>query len=204
MNTVLEVNGLSVDYLVDPVVHAVRDLSLALHRGEVLGLAGESGCGKSTLAYGIAARRDRVSIVFQGALNSLNPVISVRAQLEDVFTTQRPALRRRERHDLSLLLEISDRIAVMRDGAIVEMRDAADLYANPRPPTRVVPVADRGTEAAAMSTPEVRGLTKAYRLRNGWRTSVLRAVADVSFHAAGREDAGAGRAAPDPARRLRS
>jgi ABC-type dipeptide/oligopeptide/nickel transport system ATPase component len=150
-----------------------------------------------------------VSIVFQGAMNSLNPVISVRAQLEDVFTTHRPSLGRRERraecaallervgvdpsrlsayphelsggmrqrvmiamamalspqlmimdvptmaldvvvqreilselarlrdelgfavlfitHDLPLLLEISDRIAVMRDGSIVELQDAIAL-----------------------------------------------------------------------------
>ncbi|GAA0446188.1 hypothetical protein Aca07nite_04360 [Actinoplanes capillaceus] len=247
---VLTIENLSVDYLVDPVVHAVRDVSLTLRRGEVLGLAGESGCGKSTLAYAIvrllkppamitsgravfhardggdidwgdlspeelrAARWDKISMVFQGAMNSLNPVISIRDQFEDIFTTHRPAMSRRDRrlrcgdllesvgvdrgrltsyphelsggmrqrvmiamamalepqimimdepttaldvvvqreilreltrlrdehgfavvfitHDLPLLLEISDRIAVMRDGAIAELGDAYQLYTEPR------------------------------------------------------------------------
>src|ERR1700712_3284131 len=132
---VLTVENLSIDYLVEPVVHAVRDVSFSLRRGEVLGLAGESGCGKSTLAYGIvrllkppaavtsgravvhsregvdidwnelgaddlgAVRWDKTSMVFQGAMNSLNPVISIRDQLEDVFTTHRPEMGRRERRE---------------------------------------------------------------------------------------------------------
>jgi peptide/nickel transport system ATP-binding protein len=247
---VLSIEDFSIDYLVDPVVHAVRNVSLTLRRGEVLGLAGESGCGKSTLAYGIvrllklpavitsgravfhsregvdidwnllgakelrATRWDKISMVFQGAMNSLNPVISIRDQLEDIFTTHRPEMGRRDRrrrcaellervgvdasrlrayphelsggmrqrvmiamamalepqvmimdepttaldvvvqreilreitrlrdelgfavvfitHDLPLLLEISDRIAVMRDGEVVELGDALQLYTSPK------------------------------------------------------------------------
>ena len=49
---VLEIKNLSVDYGFDAnPTHVLRDVSLTLNRGEVLGLAGESGCGKSTLAY---------------------------------------------------------------------------------------------------------------------------------------------------------
>ena len=45
-HAVLTIDDLSVDYLVDPPVHAVDHVSLELRRGEILGLAGESGCGK--------------------------------------------------------------------------------------------------------------------------------------------------------------
>jgi oligopeptide/dipeptide ABC transporter ATP-binding protein len=80
------------------VVHAVNEVSLAIARGEVLGLVGESGCGKSTLGRmltGIIAPSSgrillngeslmsegprpakidrRVQMVFQNPYASLNP-----------------------------------------------------------------------------------------------------------------------------------
>ncbi len=249
---VLTARNVSITYEVDPPVHAVKDVSLTLYRGEILGLAGESGCGKTTLAYGLnrllkppavlrsgevtfhdesgadidvvalsgdalrAFRWDKVSMVFQGAMNSLNPVISIRSQLHDVLITHRPQMKAPERdaraaellqlvgvdprrldsfahelsggmrqrvmiamalalhpqvmimdepttaldvvvqrgilreimrlreqlgfavvfitHDLPLLLEISDRIAVMLDGEIVELDDAPNIYERPQHP----------------------------------------------------------------------
>ncbi len=249
---VLTARNVSITYEVNPPVHAVKDVSLTLYRGEILGLAGESGCGKTTLAYGLnrllkppavlrsgevtfhdesgtdidvvalskealrTFRWDKVSMVFQGAMNSLNPVISIRSQLHDVLITHRPQMRAQERderaaelltlvgvdparldsfahelsggmrqrvmiamalalhpqvmimdepttaldvvvqrgilreimrlreqlgfavifitHDLPLLLEISDRIAVMLQGEIVELDEAKNIYERPQHP----------------------------------------------------------------------
>ena len=52
-STLLTIDQIDVVYDVDPPVDAVRDVSLELQRGEILGLAGECGCGKTTLAYGV-------------------------------------------------------------------------------------------------------------------------------------------------------
>jgi peptide/nickel transport system ATP-binding protein len=249
-DAVLTARNVSIEYEVDPPVKAVRDVSLTLHRGEILGLAGESGCGKTTLAYGMnrllkapalmtsgeivfhdrngqdidivgldgeglrAFRWDKISMVFQGAMNSLNPVIDVKAQIFDIFDTHRPGMskkaktaraeelltlvgvdpsrltsfphelsggmrqrmmiamalaldpqvmimdepttaldvvvqrgiireimRLRERlgfavifitHDLPMLIEISDRIAIMLQGEIVEQGTAEEIYRTPQ------------------------------------------------------------------------
>ncbi|KAB8161173.1 ATP-binding cassette domain-containing protein [Streptomyces sp. 3MP-14] len=150
---VLEISGLNVNYgLGEKAVHAVRDINLTLHRGEVLGLAGESGSGKSTLAYAVtrllsppgvitggevryhprqgtdidilsldseqlrAFRWSEISLVFQGAMNSLNPVHTVRSQLTDVLKAHRPDMTSAQRQEraaslLSLVGISADRLA---------------------------------------------------------------------------------------------
>jgi peptide/nickel transport system ATP-binding protein len=296
---VLAVKHLSVDYQSDSgTVHAVTDVSFTLHRGEILGIAGESGCGKSTLVYAItqllhplaeitsgeliyhsapfrgeegngtrndtestrndaeysvrsrvlprtsrviprsgfpsvngeesidllqlnprqlrAMRWSELAIVFQSAMNALNPVMTIGTQIMDVLSAHRPRMNAAKRqakaaellrlvgiaperlrsyphelsggmrqraaiaialtllppiiimdepttaldvvvqreildeilrlrdqlqfalifitHDLSLLLEIADSIAIMYAGRIVERGQQSDLFHHPRHP----------------------------------------------------------------------
>jgi len=90
---------------------ALEDVSFELHRGDILGIAGESGSGKSTLARCLTGlerpdrgrvlldgvevfaldgerlrrQRRRIQIVFQDPFASLNPRLSVRSAIEEVL-----------------------------------------------------------------------------------------------------------------------
>ena len=104
----------------------VRELSLAIEPGQVLGLVGESGSGKSVTSLAIlgllesaaevrgsirfdgeellrlqpeAMRRyrgRRIAMIFQEPMTALNPVMPVGRQIAEAIETHQPTLTRRE------------------------------------------------------------------------------------------------------------
>ena len=134
----LQIENVVIEYtLRDKQVRAVDGVSLDVHPGEIVGLAGESGCGKSTLAHAVMRilkppgeitsgrivfrghdivplrgeqlrkfRWRNVSLVFQSAMNSLNPVMRVGDQFVDM-------LRAHER--------VNKREALLRAGELLEL-----------------------------------------------------------------------------------
>jgi peptide/nickel transport system ATP-binding protein len=137
-DVVLSARNVTVEYGGERPTRAVRNVSLDLRRGEVLGIAGESGCGKSTLAFALTRllrppgtmiqgsvffhgldgsdpvdvigldaaslrhfRWNKLSMVFQSAMNSLNPVTSLRRQFSDIFEAHVPEMSSDERDERS-------------------------------------------------------------------------------------------------------
>ncbi len=126
---ILEVNELNTTFHRNGrALPAVRDVSLSVARGEVLGLVGESGSGKSVTLrsiiglarrYGdvtgqvrwkgsdLVAMPDRVlrhiqgreiAMIFQEPMTSLNPLLTVGLQLEESLLANTD-LQRKARHD---------------------------------------------------------------------------------------------------------
>jgi oligopeptide/dipeptide ABC transporter ATP-binding protein len=107
MNSILDIHNLSVDYLTPRgELKALRDVSIAIPKGQVVGLVGESGCGKSTLIAAIInllasnARIRSGGVQFKGAeLLELSQaeMLKVRGEqismiFQDPMTTLNPAL----------------------------------------------------------------------------------------------------------------
>jgi len=129
-STVLQVSGLSVDFVGRAqVTQAVRSVSVAVERGEILALVGESGSGKSVTAMAVmrllpptarvsgsirlgeieltacsapeirSIRGSRIGMVFQDPMRALNPVFTVGWQVAETIRLHQPGLSHAERMD---------------------------------------------------------------------------------------------------------
>jgi peptide/nickel transport system ATP-binding protein len=108
---------------------AVVDATIAVDRGEIVGLVGESGSGKSTIARvvcGLQHRYDgevrlagevltpkrtredwrRVQMVFQDPFASLDPRMTIGATLQELIAFHRLAPRREQRERAAEVLEL--------------------------------------------------------------------------------------------------
>ncbi|MDW5378164.1 ABC transporter ATP-binding protein [Halomonas sp. HP20-15] len=67
LGTLLEVRSLSLDFTSPKGrIHALRDISVAVPKGRIVGVVGESGSGKSTLAYAIIRLLAENAIITRG------------------------------------------------------------------------------------------------------------------------------------------
>jgi peptide/nickel transport system ATP-binding protein len=121
----LEVEDLSIGYSTKKgFLKAVEGVSFSLDEGRSLGFVGESGCGKTTLGMALMGllppngsikiilegedlieksedemrkiRWKKISMIFQAAMNALNPVKRVHDQIAEAILTHNPNLEKEE------------------------------------------------------------------------------------------------------------
>ncbi|WP_317986015.1 ABC transporter ATP-binding protein [Streptomyces sp. 5-10] len=142
VNPLLEVSGLSVAFP-DAGVEAVREVSWQVRPGETVGLVGESGSGKSATGLAVLGlhgpraritgsirlggqelvgagertlrelRGRRVSMVFQDALDALNPYRTVGAQIAEAYRLHHDVKRSEAR---TRAVELLERVGIDRPG----------------------------------------------------------------------------------------
>jgi peptide/nickel transport system ATP-binding protein len=138
MEPVLSIGNLTVAFATSQgALDALRNVSLVVRKGEIVGIVGESGCGKSTLLNAImgllpangriiegrialtgtdltglgeralnAIRGDRMSVVFQDPMTTLNPVLSIGRQMSDIQYRLQLSAANKKARSLAMLAQV--------------------------------------------------------------------------------------------------
>src|SRR5438067_722872 len=145
MTSVLQVSGLRVEFPTSRgPFKAVDDVSFAVSPGERLGLIGESGSGKSTIALSLmrlikppgriaSAIRTRSRMITADEPTSAVDVVGQRRVMQTVrrVAGELGASVILIGHDMGLMAQFAQRVAVMRYGRIVEIGEVRQIFAQP-------------------------------------------------------------------------
>ncbi|MGF7127058.1 peptide/nickel transport system ATP-binding protein [Natronobacillus azotifigens] len=141
-NKLLELKNLKTSFRIrDDYFAAVDDVSLDVHKNEVLAIVGESGSGKSALAFSImglhnrakiegnivfkdkdlanisisklnAIRGNEMSMIFQDPLTALNPLMTIEEQIGEVLQLHNRNLSKRKRRER--VITLLDQVGIPR------------------------------------------------------------------------------------------
>jgi oligopeptide/dipeptide ABC transporter ATP-binding protein len=140
VETLLEVRNLSVSFGTESGdVHAVKQVTFNVQKGETLAVVGESGCGKSVTALALmrlldrsasisgsaafenvnlvsasekemrAIRGARIGMIFQDPMTALNPVFTVGDQIAEVALVHREVTKKEARR---VAVEMMDLVGI--------------------------------------------------------------------------------------------
>ncbi|ASN06503.1 ABC transporter ATP-binding protein [Virgibacillus necropolis] len=136
----LEIKNLKTSFRIkDNYYAAVDDVSLSVHKNEVLAIVGESGCGKSALAFSIMGLHNRAKIegnilykdhdiaaikpgdlnklrgnemamIFQDPLTALNPLMVIGDQISETLLLHNKKLSKNRRKEK--VIELLDKVGI--------------------------------------------------------------------------------------------
>jgi peptide/nickel transport system ATP-binding protein len=166
--SLLEIDDLKVHFFLrDGVVKAVDGLSLAVGRGEVLGLVGESGSGKTVTGFAILGLVDPPGRVVAG---------SIRFRGDELVGCPEPELRRIRGHDIAMVFQ--DPMMTLNPVLRIDTQMIEAITAHERVSARAARArAGAALAAVGIASPDERLAAYPHQLSGGMRQRVAIAIA---------------------------